>query len=81
VIALTLKPVCSITIVVYAISSRKMKVVHNILSCLSQKKDNFRAYLERLRNEALAEIGVWHSAAVLYLTRKSPGEQGNKVMS
>jgi DNA-binding MarR family transcriptional regulator len=41
--------------------SRETKVVHKILSCLSpKKKDNLRAYLKRLRNEALAQTGVRH---------------------
>ena len=39
--------------------SREMKVIHKILSHLSQKEyDNLWAYLETLRNKALGEIGV-----------------------
>ena len=39
--------------------SRDMKVIPQILSCLTRKKkENLRAYLEALRNKAVAEIGV-----------------------
>lgn len=38
--------------------SRELKVIHEILSCLSPKeRDNLRTYLERLRNKALRELG------------------------
>jgi len=39
--------------------SREMKVISEILSCLTRKKkENLRAYLEALRNKAVGEIGV-----------------------
>jgi DNA-binding MarR family transcriptional regulator len=39
--------------------SREMKVISEILSCLTRKKkENLRASLEALRNKAVAEIGV-----------------------
>ena len=39
--------------------SRRMKVIPNILSCLSPKeRDNLGTYLKALRNKALEEIGI-----------------------
>lgn len=39
--------------------SKATKVISEILSCLTRKKkENLRAYLEALRNRAVAEIGV-----------------------
>jgi len=39
--------------------SREMKVISEILSCLTRKKkENLRAYLEALRNKAVTQIGV-----------------------
>lgn len=39
--------------------SREMKVISEILSCLTRKKkENLRVYLEALRNKAVGEIGV-----------------------
>ncbi len=39
--------------------SKRMKVIPNILSCLSPKeRDNLGTYLKALRNKALEEIGV-----------------------
>ncbi len=39
--------------------SREMKVISEILSCLTRKKkENLRTYLEALRSKAVGEIGV-----------------------